>query len=209
MDIERREKEKDLKTEELILNAARKVFLQKGMDGARMQQIADEAGINKALLHYYFRSKDKLFDAIFLEAITKFVPSVFQVMDSELPLFRKIEIFVDSYINMLKQNPYIPMFILHEINRDPARIVNMFRQGGVQPDRVINRMKEELHENGIYHCNPVHLVVNMLSMCIFPFAARPILKSILFGGIDEKYEAFIDERKDEIVKFLKSALTVK
>src|SRR6478735_10691909 len=96
---------KDLSTEEKILNAAKKVFLTKGMDGARMQDIADKAGINKALLHYYFRSKDKLFERIFIEEAQKFMPRVTHIMLSEMTLFEKIEKFVGEYIDTLIQNP--------------------------------------------------------------------------------------------------------
>ena len=88
--------EKDSNTEQIILKAARKVFTHKGFDGARMQEIADEAGINKALLHYYFRSKDKLFEAIFKEVITTFFPRIISVLTSDLSLFEKITLFTDS-----------------------------------------------------------------------------------------------------------------
>src|SRR3982751_3647938 len=99
---------KDLSTEEKILSAAKKAFLTKGMDGARMQDIADKAGINKALLHYYFRSKDRLFEMIFLEEARKFMPRIATIMLSELTLFEKIEKFVDQYIDTLSQNPLLP-----------------------------------------------------------------------------------------------------
>src|SRR5436190_24232698 len=102
-------------TEELIKNTAREVFMQKGLDGARMQDIADKAGINKALLHYYFRSKDKLFEMIFMEEARKFMPRVATIMLSELTLFEKIEKFVGQYIDTLSQNPLLPIFILNEI----------------------------------------------------------------------------------------------
>src|SRR3954452_616752 len=110
---------KDLSTEEKILNAAKKVFLTKGMDGARMQDIADEAGINKALLHYYFRSKDKLFEQIFLKVTTSFLPKIFLILKGEDTLFEKIERFCEVYITQIIKTPYVPIFILNEINRQP------------------------------------------------------------------------------------------
>ena len=92
---------KDFTTEEKILTAAKQVFLTRGMDGARMQDIADEAGINKALLHYYFRSKDQLFEKIFLEVAHAFLPRVLGILESESTLFEKIERFCNEYISQV------------------------------------------------------------------------------------------------------------
>src|SRR5436309_11093265 len=100
---------KDQSAEEKIIAAARKVFLSKGMDGARMQDIADEAGINKALLHYYFRSKDKLFEHIFMEVVAAFLPRIFAILESEATLFEKIEQFCSEYIGQEIKTPYVPI----------------------------------------------------------------------------------------------------
>ncbi len=106
-------------TEEKILAAAKKVFIAKGMAGARMQDIADEAGINKALLHYYFRSKEKLFEMIFMEAAQKLFPKINFIFESDVSLFEKIENFCEEYITIMSENPYLPLFVLNEISRDP------------------------------------------------------------------------------------------
>src|SRR3954468_17116383 len=95
--------------------------MEKGIDGARMQDIADKAGINKALLHYYFRSKEKLFEMIFIEEARKFMPKVTSIMVSELTLFEKVEKFVGEYIDTLLQNPLLPIFILNEIKQNPKK----------------------------------------------------------------------------------------
>src|SRR5580698_7184188 len=107
-------KEKD-NSEEKILTAAKKIFLLKGMDGARMQDIADEAKINKALLHYYFRSKEMLFEKIFKEALEKLFPKILDIWKSDVSLFQKIENFCVKYIDMMQQNPYLPLFVLNEV----------------------------------------------------------------------------------------------
>jgi AcrR family transcriptional regulator len=106
-------------TEEKILIGARKVFIAKGMAGARMQDIADEAGINKALLHYYFRSKEKLFEQIFKELSFQFLPRVNAIFESDRPLFEKIEMFCGEYISKMIENPFIPLFIVNEMNKQP------------------------------------------------------------------------------------------
>src|SRR5215831_5817845 len=104
-------------TEKRILAAAKKVFLTKGMDGARMQDIADAAGINKALLHYYFRSKEKLFEKIFTEAMSGLFPKINSILESEQTVFEKIEMICGEYIDQIQQTPYLPMFILSEAGR--------------------------------------------------------------------------------------------
>src|SRR4051812_30053586 len=114
---------KDTNTEVRILEAARKIFVDKGLDGARMQDIADEAGINKAMLHYYFRNKEKLFDTIFTQVTTEFLPVIFSILESDEAFFKKIELFCSAYIQQEIKTPYVPMFIINEINRDPKALL--------------------------------------------------------------------------------------
>lgn len=201
--------EKELNTEQTILEAAKKIFIRKGMDGARMQEIADEASINKALLHYYFRSKDKLFEAIFTEAILKLVPNIMEMMKSDLPLFTKIEIFTGNYIDAFIENPFIPGFILHELSRDPSKIANMVKNSGVNPQPFIDQVNKEAESGNIIRVDPYHLLVNMLAMSIFPFAARPILLNVLFNKNVEAYNQFIVQRKKEVPEFIINSIKKK
>ncbi len=111
-----------LPTEAKILEAAKKVFILNGFDGTSMQQIANEAGINKSLLHYYFRTKEKLFAAVFSFAFQNFVPQIQEILNSDISVVIKIERIVAEYMDMLMKNEFIPAFILHEINRNPDGI---------------------------------------------------------------------------------------
>jgi len=201
--------ERELNTEQTILKAAKKIFIQKGMDGARMQEIADEAGINKALLHYYFRSKDKLFEAIFTEAILKLIPNIMEMMKSDLPLFTKIEIFTGNYIDAFTENPFVPGFIMHELSRDPSKIVNMVKNAGINPQPFFDQVKREADAGNIIAVDPYHLIVNMLSMCIFPFVATPILMNVLFKNNAESYSQFIAQRKKEVPEFIINSIKKK
>ena len=117
--------EHEMNTEQKILDAAKEVFQQKGMTGARMQEIADKAGINKALLHYYYRTKDKLFEKVFELAFSLFIPKVKEMMISDKPVFEKIEFFVENYLNLLQKHPYIPGFVISELNRNPEILVKI------------------------------------------------------------------------------------
>lgn len=124
-------------TEDKIIEAAKEVFIKKGMDGARMQEIADEAGINKALLHYYFRSKEKLFDAIFERVIRMAFPRISQIIFSDLHFRVKVEQAIDTYLDLLMKHPYLPAFILKEINRDASLFINLIKKFGFDPQPVL------------------------------------------------------------------------
>ena len=194
--------EEEKNTEKTILEAAKKVFLAKGFDGARMQEIADEAKINKSLVHYYFRSKDKLFDAIFEEAFSQFIPKVAETMASDKDIFEKITIFVDTYIEMFINNPHIPTFILHEINRNPQRIVDLFKESKINPSLFAESIIQEIQKGNIKPIHPLHLIINMISLCVFPFAAKPIIKGFILNNDEALFNQFIAERKKEVTAFI-------
>jgi len=200
---------KDLNTEQKIHEAAKAVFIKKGLEGARMQEIADEAGINKALLHYYFRTKDKLFEAVFTDAFFKLVPNILNLLKSDPPLFEKIKQFTENYIDIFIENPFVPGFVLHELNRNPQRIVKLISNIGVDPGIFILQVNEEIEKGTIIHIDPRQLIVNMLAMCIFPFAATPIIKNIIFKNDTEKFSEFLESRKKEVSEFIINSIKKK
>jgi len=194
---------KDQSTEEKILSAARKVFLSKGLAGARMQDIADEAGINKALLHYYFRSKEKLFEMIFIESAQKLFPKINFIFESNMPLFEKIEHFADEYISVMVENPYLPSFVLNEINQNPASFFKKLTEkfGFPDPKLFLKQIEKEIRKGNIKRINPVQLLMNMLSLCIFPFMAKPLFQLRL--GVGEiQFREFMEQRKKEVPRFI-------
>jgi len=200
-----------LDTEKAILVAARKVFILKGLDGARMQEIADEAGINKALLHYYFRSKEKLFQMVFKEALTKFFPKVFAMMASENLNFKdKIEAFVKNYLKLILENPFIPAFIIGELNKNPEKLSVFFDEAGLETQRIQYVIKEIVaKEAGLSFNQAKHLIVNIISLSIFPFVGRPLLEKIIFEGDKKAYENFLNERKKVVVDLIMTSLPKK
>lgn len=187
--------DKDSGTEERILLAARTVFLRKGYYGARMQEIADEAGINKALLHYYYRSKDRLFEVIFLQAFRKFFPLVSDILSGPEPWAEKIAHFTGNYIDLLHQNPYLPQFILSEVSRNPENLPRLFFSAGLDPASYLEKVRALGQEEFPEGFDVRHFIVNLLSMCIFPFAARPLISRVMFEGDESAYERFLGERK--------------
>lgn len=194
---------KDQSTEEKILIAAKNVFMTKGMAGARMQDIADEAGINKALLHYYFRNKDKLFETIFLQEAQKFFPRINMIFESDLPLFEKIEKFCDEYISEIQQNPYLPWFVMNELNREPDKF--MYKIWGKtnlpRPQKFLEQIEREIKKGTIKRISPLHLLMHLLGMTIFPFIAKPMFLRNLH--LDElQFRQIMEQRRKEIPKFI-------
>jgi AcrR family transcriptional regulator len=193
-------------TESRIIEAAKRVFIKKGRQGASMQDIADEAGINRTSLNYYFRSKDKLFDLIFEEVFLKFIPDVARLMVVEMPIQKKFEIFIDQYTSILQSSPMTPIFILHELTANPDRLVATIKSRGVNPEMFLSQMQEEIEKGNIRQIDPRQLIVNLLSLVIFPFAARPMLLGILFQGDPEDYSRFIEERKKSLKDYFLNSI---
>ncbi len=192
--------------EKSILNAARDIFIRKGLKGARMQEIANAAGINKALLHYYFRSKNKLFRAIFNEAFKRFMPRLDKINDVDVSVYEKLEFFVDNYINLLSKNPFLPGFVLEEMNREPEIVVEMVEALGINFDLVISQIEVEIEQGKIRKMSPRHLLANIIAMCIFPFAAKPMVQAVLLDNDNEKFNQFVTERKQEVKDFVFAAI---
>jgi len=196
----------DASAEQRILSAAKKIFVAKGMTGARMQDIADAAGINKALLHYYFRSKEKLFETIFKEAVQGFLPRVNQIFESDKTIFEKIEMFCKEYIDQIRKTPYLPIFILNEINQQPEVLVKKMWGNRKPPVNLFfAQVQREIKQGIIKPVHPAQLLMNMLSLCIFPFAARPILEQV--GGISKtQFDTLMEERKTMIPQLIISSI---
>jgi TetR/AcrR family transcriptional regulator len=196
-------------TEEKILNAAQNVFIKKGMDGARMQEIADEAGINKALLHYYFRTKQKLFEAIFSELFKQIFPNLEMLIKSDKPIELKLSDFIERYIEVLLRNPFLPAFILKEINRDPDFFASIFKEKGIDPSKILEMFEKEMEAGNIVKMNPKDLIINMLSLSLFPFAAKPLMQLMLFENNTKAYNQFLKERKTTVKDFVLNSILLK
>lgn len=190
-------------TEQKILESARNVFIQKGLAGARMQDIADQAGVNKALLHYYFTSKDKLFNIVFEQEFGNFFSSLAQVIASDQPLFEKIKKVVALDIEKLSQFPDMPIFVLNEVSRNPEVILS--RLQNVPVEMVLGLFQQQINaevERG--NIRPIaagQLLVNIQSLCVFPFLARPMLRGLMKMN-EEEFKAMIQLRKNEVAEFI-------
>ena len=199
--------ENDKQTEEIIFEAATEVFLEKGMDGARMQDIANHAGINKALLHYYYRTKDRLFNAVFEMIARKMLQKFAPVFNENLSLEEKIRFFFREHITFLQENPRLPGFILNEINRNPSRIKKLLKNIDFKKlwSMVEKQHKEELRKYNITEDSIPQVLTTIASISVFPFAARGIIEGI-FENIGVDFDEYIEERKDFAAEFVLRAI---
>jgi TetR/AcrR family transcriptional regulator len=201
---------KDKNTEQTIFDAARKVFQKKGLDGARMQEIADEAGMNKALLHYYFRTKEKLFEGIFNESIGKISLGIQNVFNEKMTVIEKLEALVSIYVDTLSENRYLPLFVLNEMNQHPEKFEAVFNKFiVVHLKGFLLQVEKEARSGMIKPVNPLHLLMNVLGMIIFPFAAYPVVSLIINKNMDSSVEDFFEARKKEVYDFIEKALDPK
>jgi TetR/AcrR family transcriptional regulator len=204
----------DRDTEQRILDAARTVFVRHGTAGARMQEIAKEAGVNQALLHYYFRSKDRLSEAVFQETAGRLVPAIRSVLASDRTLEEKLEAFVHLYIDLVRQHPFLPGYILAELHHHPDRLPALVtRVAGAAPPPGAEALKQRLGTElaaraaagTMRPIAPEQFLVNVLALCVFPFVARPML-GVVFGMDEPAFQRFLDERRAELPGFILNAL---
>ena len=197
---------KDQSTEEKILQAARKVFIRDGMAGARMQDIADEAGMNKALLHYYFSNKEQLFQTIFKEVTLGFLPRMNAIFESDVPLFEKIHTFCREYIAQVATNPFIPQFLFSEMNRQPEKLLKkVWGDQRPQLQKLTDQVQQEIANGNIKPIHPLHLVMNMFAMCVFPFVAKPMLQ-FATTVTDTQFKELMEDRKTIVPIFIIDAI---
>lgn len=205
---------RDRNTEQRILDAARAVFIRRGTAGARMQEIAAEAGVNQALLHYYFRSKERLSAAVFEQFARRLLPALTSTLGAEIPLDEKIDRVFDVYCDNLSRDPFVPAYLISELHHHPERVEQLLvavvggAPGNLLPPlfrRLGHQIDDRVSEGTMRPIAPEQFAANLIALCVFPFAARPML-SILFGMNDVVFARFIERRRTELPEFFRSAL---
>ncbi len=198
-------KEKD--TEIRIKDAARIIFMRKGYAGARMQDIADLAGINKALLHYYYRSKERLYDVIFIEVFKELIEGIKGALVEEESIEAKIDAFIDLYITTLMKNQQMPLFVVSEISGNPDSFIEKLKSKNLlgEANEIILNFVDDLNSKYGQRMSVIHLFINILSMCVFPFIAKPMLEAITQMD-DAKWNFLMETRKREVKLFVRNAL---
>ncbi len=191
-------------TEEKILQAAEIIFLRDGYSGSRMQDIANLAGINKAMLHYYFRSKDKLFEHIFDKKSKILFPQIEGFLESDVSFLSAVEKFIDIYFGILLANPFLPLFIISTVN-NPEREDFLEKIPTNLNKKFALKYYDDKAKGIVSDINPMQFVISIMSMCIFPFMAKPLIKKTA-GFNDEQFDQFMQMRISELKKYANTIL---
>jgi len=196
------------KTEIAIIEAARKVFIGKGYDGATMEKIASEAKVNKALLHYYYRSKERLFEIVLTEAIGIIQEKLILIIKSEDNIEVIIKELIDVYVESLINHPYLPNFIINEISSNPERVLKILLQDKLSKFtvfRMVIAIRNKLNKENMANVNPIDIILNIISLNVFPMLIRPLITTH-FKMSDEQFNSFIINRKADLLNFILKAL---
>lgn len=200
----------DVSTEEKIKEAARVVFHKKGYAATRTRDIAEEADINLALLNYYFRSKEKLFDLIMVETLSGFLQHLTAILnDGKTSLEKKIEQIAFNYINFLLNKPGVPLFIMSELRNNPINLMAKLPvQNTVLNSEFIKQYQTAVETGKVTEQNPLQFLMNVIGLVVFPFIAQPMLKGL--GQIDdEQFNQMMQERKKSIPVWIEAMMKAK
>ena len=195
-------------TETEILIAAKEIFQQKGMAGARMQEIADKAKINKALLHYYYRSKQLLFEAVFKSAFSLLAPQLNKVLNDDSDLFEKIRKFTENYVSFVIKHPYLPNFVVQELNKNPEFVQKLRSEKNFPSiEKFKLQVSDAVNQGIIKPIEAEQLFINIISLNIFPFIGEPLLMALV--NMDkESYNKILENRKTEVAEFIINSIKI-
>ena len=186
-------------TETEILRAAKEIFQQKGMAGARMQEIADKAKINKALLHYYYRSKQLLFEAVFKSAFSLLAPQLNKVLNDDSDLFEKIRKFTENYVSFVIKHPYLPNFVIQELNKNPEFVQKLRSEKNFPSIEKFKLQVSDAINQGII--KPIE------AEQLFTFIGEPLLMTLV--NVDkESYNKILENRKTEVAEFIINSIKI-
>ncbi|MFI5148804.1 MAG: TetR/AcrR family transcriptional regulator [Bacteroidia bacterium] len=196
----------DSSTEEKILEAARKLFTRHGFDAVKTRDIAAESGFNLALLNYYFKSKEKLFDRIMQENMKEFMQGLGGILNNEeTPLELKIKLLVEYYVDMLILNPDMPLFVMSHARKKGNKL--NFREKFVQ-SYFMKQIQQAMKAGQIASIHPVNLMMNIVGLSIFPFIGRPIIQNEK-GLSETEFTNLMLERKKMIPVWIEAILRKK
>jgi len=196
--------------ENKIINTAMTVFIEKGYAETSMSEIAARAGINRPALHYYFRTKDKMFEAVFGDIILSIIPKIFDILvQKEKGIGQRVEEIIDTYHALLLENPKLPMFIIREINRDSNLLIKTITKLNL-PDnfsKALNSIKEEMDEGKLKRV-PIHFIIyNLYGLIAMPFLSQD-LTCRLFLQDNESFKEMLEEWKPYIISQMENLLKV-
>ena len=187
----------EAQTEAVIKEKAKTLFFQKGFLNATTQEIADEAGVNRALIHYYFRSRDQLMDTLLEEAVNEKRERARAVLSSALPFREKISLFIDIVVEYGLKYPYLENFIITETARNPEKVKVLCQTKIKSSDLIRKDLEEEIAQGRLLPITAEHFVINLISLCNYPLLAKTVLQN-MHGMSDTAYRKFLLDRKEII-----------
>lgn len=198
-------KSRDNETRQRIIAAARGLFRTRGMDGLSMRALADEAGVNKGLLHYYFKTKEAIFREVFGQQVEMLYQEVGTLLDAPGPLHDKVPIIVEGYFRMLEEVPGLPAFVLFEMQRDPGILVKT-AAGGIL-SKVIGTVEPELKRLGLppERASGLHFIMDIVALCAFTFGTLPGVARAMKMNKDQR-AAYLVSRKAHIISIIQQGL---
>ncbi len=194
--------------EEKIIFTARQVFVEKGYEETCMSDIATRVGINRPTLHYYFRTKERLFQAIFRDVVNSLFPCIQSIINQDTNFFNKISLALDQYILLFKGNTDLPAFVFKEIHRDVDHLIYTARE--LEIDNLIGQIKNMIQtemDAGRIRCVKIEIIFSIFyGLMIFPFVGKNIIKTILLHNSEEEYNIYLNEWKEYVLAQMKSLL---
>ena len=196
--------------EQLILEVAEKLFIERGFTGTKTTEIADEAGVNHALLHYYFRTKENLFNKIFEQKADQLLGSFSISTDDSSSFFEKLKNGIETHFEIISKNPKMPLFILREIVTDKSRkdfiLKNLYPVGKEIYQKFKTAVRNEIQKGVIRPVNPMDLLLNIASLNVFTFVVAQILFDLDAEEDRKKLNIFLEERKKNNVELIINSL---
>lgn len=200
---------KDITTEQAILEAAEEEFLDKGFAAAKTTEIAKRVGVNQALVHYYFRTKGHLFERIFLQKVRLLATSFIGVVEKDIPFFDKLKAQIEIHFEFMRANPRLPLFIITELTRDPGRLEALKSEFAGIAGACLKCLKEDLEievaKGNVRPVEPLDLLLDVVSMNVFLFIGRPMIQAVTNVNAEE-FEKVIEMRKKEHVRLILDSL---
>ncbi|MDR2496010.1 MAG: TetR/AcrR family transcriptional regulator [Tannerellaceae bacterium] len=183
--------------EDKIIEAAKQIFVLKGYEATTMADIAAEVGISRSSMHYYFRTKETVFRAIFLKLIGGILPNLEAIISEKTSILEKLPSLIEAYMSALKENPLFPFFMLNEVNRTPQHVIIAIRelQTHVQPIvKLYEQIEDEMRRGLIKTLSLVDLLSVFLGSLVFPLLARNIFTHVFMDGQTEVFNKFLEGR---------------
>ena len=205
------ETNENIDMENLIIEAAKSVFVRKGYKAATMSDVAAEVGIGRTALHYYFRTKDILFDAVFDKLLSSLLPNLDKVMDEESTILEKLPSIVDLYLGIIRQNPQFPNFVVSELNRDSKHLFGslMKEPKTFQPlMRLCHQVENEMQCGLLRKMPLVDFFSTIASLVVFPFLAKDALLNVFMEKDEGKFDEYLNRRRNSILEIMTNFMSV-